>query len=130
MAGFDQCMSRWRVLSAYLRPNPAENTLYTAHRDRQITELTRLFSRSLAAWKNPKYNDDDRMRHLSAVIIEAADLGFWLFSQPSGFEFRWSRSVENEIETAPALVKMTDEKGHRLEEFQIVVKATTLKLRS
>ena len=87
-------MSRWRVLSAYLRPNPSENTLYTAHRDRQITELTRLFSRSLAAWKNPKYNDDDRMRHLSAVMIEATDLGFWLFSQPSGFEFRWSRYEE------------------------------------
>ena len=123
-------MSRWRVLNAYLRPNPTENTLYTAHRDSQITELTQTFSRSLAGWKNPKYNDDDRMRHLSAVIIEAADLGIWLFSQPSGLEFRWSRYGENEIEIAPALVKVTDEKGHKLAKYQVVVKATTSKLRS
>lgn len=122
-------MSRWRVLNAYLRPNPTENTLYTAHRDRQVTELTQIFSRSLAAWNNPKYNDNDRMQHLSAVIIEAADLGFWLFSQPSGLEFRWSRHGENEIEIAPALVKVTDEKGRKLAESQVVVKATTSKLR-
>ena len=122
-------MSRWRVLSAYLRPNPTENTLYTAHRDRQTTELTQLISRLLAAWRKPKHNDEDSVRHLSAVIVETADLGVWLFSQPSEFEFRWSRHGENEIEIAPALVKMTDEKGHKLAESQVVVKATTSKLR-
>ena len=113
-----------------MRPSPSENTLYTAHRDRQITELTQLFSRSLAAWKNSKYNDDDRTGHLSAVIIEATDLGFWLFSQPSGFEFRWSRHEENEIDITPTLVKVTDERGQKLAESQVVVKATTSKLRS
>lgn len=123
--GFDQCISRWRVLSAYLRPDPSENTVYIAHRNRQVTELTQLFSRSLTAWKNPKYNDDERMRHLSAIIIEAVDLGICLFSLPTGFEFRWSRNEENKIEIAPALVKVTDERGHKLAESQVVVTATT-----
>lgn len=99
--------------------------MYIAHRNRQVTELTQLFSRSLTAWKNPKYNDDERMRHLSAIIIEAVDLGICLFSLPTGFEFRWSRNEENKIEIAPALVKVTDERGHKLAESQVVVTATT-----
>ncbi len=113
-----------------MRPDPSENTQYTAHRDRETTELAQLFSRSLAAWKNPKYKDDDRVQHLSALIIEAVDLGIWLFSQPPGFEFRWSRYEENKIAIAPALVKVIDERGHKLAESQVVVKATTSQLNS
>lgn len=130
LAGFDQCMSRWRVLSVYLRPDPSENPLYTAHRERQATELARLLSRSLAAWKNPKYNDDDRVQHLSALIIEAVDLGIWLFSQPVGLEFHWSKYEDNKVAIAPALVKVTDERGRTLAEPQVVVRATTSKLKS
>ena len=59
-----------------------------------------------------------------AIIEGAADLGVWLFAQPSTFEFHWPKHSEAErgrLAVLPALVKTTDERGQGLREAQVVV---------
>lgn len=118
-------MSRWRVLTAYLRPKPSQDRAYIAERDQRIEEIVRSFCRAFAPWKNPKYSDEDRMRSLSATLKEAADLGLFMFAQASDLQFRWSKQSEggsNRIATAPALIKVTSEKGIMLAEPQVMLK--------
>ena len=75
-------------------------------------------------WKKPGYSDADRSRSLLAIIEGAADLGVWLFAQPSTFEFHWPKHSEAErgrLAVLPACVKTTDERGQGLREAQVVV---------
>lgn len=62
------------------------------------------------------------MRNLSEILKHAADLGIWLFSQPSGFRFFWV-TKEKVMVVLPGLVKESDEHGKRLREGQVLVKA-------
>ena len=131
LKGFSQSMSRWRVLTAYLRPNPSDDTSYIAQRDHQINEMVQVFSRAFAPWQNPKYKDEDRVRSLSAILKDAAGLGIWMFSQPSDLQFQWPRNSEvgaNRIAVAPALVKLTDERGQSLSEPQVMIKMAAQKV--
>ena len=117
-------MSRWRVLTAYLRPEPSKDTTYLADRDQKIHETVLAFSEAFAPWKSPKYNDADRSRSLSEIIKGAAELGVWIFAQPSWFEFHWPKYSEADrgrLAISPALVKMTDERGQVLKEAQVMV---------
>lgn len=128
-SGFDQSLSRWRVLTAYLQPDPSDDKTYIIQREQQINEIVQDFSQAFAPWKNSKYSDGDRARSLSAILTEAADLGIWLFSQPCLLQFRWPRSGEispSKIAVAPALVKITDELGASLREAQIMVEFVTI----
>ena len=82
------------------------------------------FSSAFAPWKNGKYRSKDRVRNLSEILKQAADLGMWLFSQPSTFRFDWTAGTPQstrEIIMLPGLVKETDEKGIRLEEAQVLI---------
>ncbi|KAL2037110.1 hypothetical protein N7G274_010106 [Stereocaulon virgatum] len=125
---FSKSMSRWRVLTAYLRPNPSDDTSYIAQRDHHINEMVRKFSTAFAPWQKSKYKDEDRKRSLSAILKDAAGLGIWMFSQPSDLQFQWSKSSElgsNMLAVAPALVKLTDERGQSLREPQVVIRLAT-----
>lgn len=118
-------MSRWRVLTAYLRPDPAKDTAYIAQRDRQINDTVQSFGRAFAPWKSTGYKDEERARSLSAILEEAANLGIFLFSQPSTLIFQWPSSSEvrpGKVVVSPALAKTTDEKGQELAEAQVMVK--------
>lgn len=124
--GFSPCMSRWRVLTAYLRPRPSQDPIYIAERDQRINEIVKVFSRAFAPWKSLKYSDDDRGRSLSAILKDAADLGLFIFEQPSDLQFQWSKQSEvgtNRIAIAPALFKLSDEKGNTLLEPQVMLKS-------
>ena len=121
-------MSRWRALTAYLRPNALEDTAYIAQRDRQINIIVQNFSIAFAPWQNPRYKDEERVRSLVAILKDAADKGIWLFSQPSEFQFQWRKLSPGRIAVAPALVKITDERGQVLGQPQVMINMTAEKL--
>lgn len=123
-------MSRWRVLTAYLRSNLAQDPVYFAERDQRISEIVQTFSRAFAPWRNLKYNDEDRARSLSATLKDAADLGIFIFAQPSDLRFRWSKQSEvglNKTAVAPALMKLTNEKGYTLMEPWVMLETVMQK---
>lgn len=126
--GFTQSMSRWRALTAYLRPNALEDTAYIAQRDRQISIIVQNFSIAFAPWQNPRYRDEERVHSLVAILKDAADKGIWLFSQPSEFQFQWQKLSPSRIAVAPALVKVTDERGQVLGKPQVMIDMTAKKL--
>jgi len=126
--GFDAALSRWRVLTAYLLRNPDDDSIYISHRDSVISEVVEALSQAFAPWANPKHSDQDRIRSLTAILKSAADFGILILSQPSGFEFRWGDRMSTGAHTivvAPAVVKVTNERGQRLRVPQIVVEAAT-----
>ena len=117
-------ISRWRVMTAYLRPDPTKDTAYLAQRDRQIDDTVRAFAKAFAPWKHTDYKDEERARSLAAILEDAANMGILLFAQPSTLQFLWPSSTEvgsGRIAVSPALVKMTDEKGQGLTSPQVVV---------
>ncbi len=129
--GFDEVLARWRVLSAYLRPNPVEDSTYISRRDRTISEALQAFSRAFAPWQNPKYRDEDRVRSLTEIMKSAADLGIWLFSQPSTFKFHWGTPENIEAHTivvAPALLKVADESAQSLSKAQVMIEMVIRRL--
>lgn len=126
--GFTQSMSRWRALTANLRPNALEDTDYIAERDRQINIIIQNFSIAFAPWQNPRYKDEERVHSLVAILKDAADKGIWLFSQPSEFQFQWRKLSPSRIAVAPALVKVTDERGQILGKPQEMINMTATKL--
>lgn len=117
-------MSRWRVITAYLRPDPTKDAAYIAQRDRKINGTAESFAKAFAPWKSTGYKDEERARSLSAILEDAANLGIFLFSQPSTMKFQWPAAGEvrsEGIAILPALLKTTDEKGRDLEEARIMV---------
>ncbi len=121
-------MSRWRALTAYLRPNALEDTAYIAQREHQINIIVENFSKAFAPWQNPRYKDEERVHSLVAILKDAADKGIWLFSQPSEFQFQWRKLGPSRIAVAPALVKITDERGQILGEPQVMIDLTAKKV--
>ena len=121
-------MSRWRALTAYLRPNTLEDAAYIAQRERQINTIVQNFSVAFAPWQNPRYKDEERVHSLVAILKDAADKGIWLFSQPSEFQFQWRKLGPGRIAVAPALVKVTDERGQILAEPQVMIDSTIRKI--
>ena len=122
-------MSRWRVMTAYLRPDPTKDVAYMAQRDRQINETAESFAKAFAPWKSTGYKDEERARSLSAILEDAANLGIFLFSQPSTMKFHWPAAGEvrsGRIVISPALLKTTDEKGRDLEEAKVMVDQVVL----
>ena len=121
---FSQALSKWRALTAYLHSRSPDNAAYRARVDEQIQNMATSFSNAFAPWKNGKYRSKDRVRNLSEILKQAADLGIWLFSQPSSFRFIWPTSTPgstSEITVLPGLIKETDEKGIQLKDAQDIV---------
>ncbi len=62
------------------------------------------------------------------LMISAADLGIWLFSQPSNFQFQWrapEKLGRNTIVVAPALEKVADERARILTDAHVMVEMVT-----
>lgn len=129
--GFSQSLSRWRTLTAHLRPDPSSDSIYLAQRDETIIGIAHAFSHAFSPWENSKYRIEDRIMSISAILKEAAGLGVWMFSQPCELEFRWPKPREvgsSRIVVAPSLVKLTNEEGVPLEEPQVMVRPVLFKL--
>ena len=117
-------MSRWRVTTAYLHPDPTKDPNYMSKRDKQISDMVQSFATAFAPWKSTGYKDEERARSLSAILEDAANLGIFLFSQPSTLNFYWPAAGEirpGKIVVSPALLKTADENGGKLAEAWIMV---------
>ena len=122
-------MSRWRVMTAYLLPDPTKDATYTAQREKKIRNTVQSFARAFAPWKSTGYEDEERTRSLSAIMEDAANLGIFLFSQPSTIKFHWPSTREvgaSSIVVTPALLKTADEKGKDLVEAQVLISEAVL----
>lgn len=116
-------------MTAYLRPDPIKDATYINRRDRQINDAVLSFANAFAPWKNTGYKDEERARSLSAILEDAANLGIFLFSQPSTLGFHWPSSSElgpGRIVVSPALEKRSNEKGQELVEAQAMVNMVVL----
>ena len=122
-------MSRWRVMTAYLLPDPTKDAAYISQRDKQISDTVQSFAKAFAPWKSTGYKDEERARSLSAILEDAANLGIFLFSQPSTIKFHWPSASEvgaSSIVVSPAVLKTADEKGQDLVEAQVLVSQVVL----
>jgi hypothetical protein len=122
--GYDEALSRWRVLSSYLMPHPSTLSSYVSSRDAAIGQAVQSFSRAFRPWINSRYSDSDRVHNLTEIMKSAAEQGVWLFSQPSTFKFHWGNPEEvggGAVLTSPALWKIGDERGQGLRKVQVMV---------
>ena len=127
VVAFVQALSRWRVLSAYLRPTPRTDASYLSARDAIITQCADVFCGAFAPWAIGSRRDTYGPRHqnLIEVMKAASDTGILLFAQPSTFTYRWTApstggtgrgaGAGGRIVVTPALVKVADENAVVLE---------------
>lgn len=129
--GLERCLSSWRVLSAYLRPDLSSDTTYQTGRDRKIADSVQRFQQAFAPWLKAEDRDSSQTRTLSIILQEATVLGIILFSQPSDLQFHWPKSTElnpGTIAITPALVKLSNEHGEKLAQGQVLASAETVRL--
>ncbi|PPJ56628.1 hypothetical protein CBER1_01806 [Cercospora berteroae] len=69
-----------------------------------------------------------RVRDLENVIKSAAGFGYKLFTQKTEWEFAWSTLMSDEVVVFPALVKIGDDRGHKLRQSIVLTWEETVKL--
>ena len=124
-------LSSWRILSASLCPNISKDQAYIDQRNARIHKASHAFLQSFQKWAKPSFSNDERLRSLVAIYREAAELGLFLFSQPSDIHFHWPDQMETGTTKAailPSLVKLADEHGKPLANAQVLVKPTLQRL--
>lgn len=116
------------MLTSYLyarngRASPAQ----LEAQEHSITYFANAFTKTFAPYSDPRFNEADRLAHMTSVTRAAFDLGVWLFSQPCSFDFRWSTAVSmtNQVVVLPAVVKTCDERGARLAAPQTLLEEFT-----
>ena len=125
-------MSKWRVLTAYLRPSPSQDSEYILQRDHRISECVHVCAQAFEPWRDLKYTNKEQIQSLSAIFKSASELGITLFAQPTDVQFRWPDKSEvgpNRVAVAPALVKKTDEGGRALDRVQVMFEAILKRLK-
>src|SRR5436305_13568150 len=85
--GFAQALSRWRVVSAYLRQEPERDQAYREERDRRITAVATKLCHAFKPWAYS--TDNARFQDIVRIMQRASDLGIMLFSQPASFAWLW-----------------------------------------
>lgn len=86
---FNPALSRWRQLSAYLRPDWNEDRAYVELRDARIVDVAHIICRTFEPWVMLPGTFEARHVNLVNIMKSAVDTGILLFSQPSTFVFRW-----------------------------------------
>lgn len=118
---FAQALSRWRVLSSYLRPRAQDDRSYLTQRDSNIAAAADVFCAAWTPWAMGEPSVDRRRQHLINIMKAAADTGILIFSQPSSFAYRWTAPAERDrkgantrVVVSPGFIKITDEQGKDL----------------
>jgi hypothetical protein len=120
IAAFAQALSRWRVLSYYLRPRAKDDRAYLSIRDGNITNAADIFCSAFTPWATSLNDLEARRRNLIEIMKSAADTGIMIFSQPSSFTYRWAVPSErdrrglNRIVVVPGFAKVSDEHARDL----------------
>ncbi|EFR01563.1 hypothetical protein MGYG_04565 [Nannizzia gypsea CBS 118893] len=115
----------WRMLTAhwYRGAPDTQKQAYLSTRAENISKVVDAFTSAFRPYANPHHPEPERIRHLTKVMEDAADLGIWLFEQPCEFEFAWGNVTAGQVVVSPAVVKVTDEQGTLLPVTKTVVKA-------
>ncbi|KAH0844993.1 hypothetical protein FOPE_09613 [Fonsecaea pedrosoi] len=136
---FHLALSRWRMLTAYLRPDifdgkelPESATAATADQDAHLYTLAQAFSDRFAAFSQP-HNAEQKVKHLAEVLRTAVRMALWLYAQPATFRFDWGpgpapppdtaaarRATTPTVVTVPSLVKTHDGMGREIQPAQII----------
>ena len=117
---FAEALSRWRVLSSYLRPRPRDDRAYIGQRDAHITTAADKFCTAFAPWATSSNDLHARRQHLINLMKAAADTGIIIFAQPSNFVYRWKLPSDRDREgvirivVLPGFAKVTDEHARDL----------------
>lgn len=128
LAGYDQALSQWRVLSAYLRPAPKNDPSYLSQRDATVSAAAATFTNALSPWASETYSDSVRRQNLAEILKSAAEVGILIFSQPGSFRFQWSTGQDHRsvvVVIAPALLKTADEHAIPLDRPQVMIQMAT-----
>jgi hypothetical protein len=115
VAGFTQALSSWRVLTAYLGPEPEHDQRYQDERDHSIINAAQQVCQAFGLWARD--TDDNRVQSLVSIMKRASELGITLFSQPSAFEWQWHGNSHDstKIVVLPGLYKTTDKDAQPIE---------------
>jgi len=128
---FQQALSKWRSISAYLLQPKRNNrgvlqptiTNLSTQTDNILTKINNVLSPYIAKGTQERQRDN-----LKEIIAEAAKFGHLLFSQPTTWLFDWSlpatKSRGNLI-VFPGLVKVTDKDGRSYRDRKVVVSVET-----
>ena len=127
--GFKECLSCWRVLTAYIRLDPSTDKLYVADRDRKIVESAQKFTQAFAPWMKPEYSEQDQVQLLASVMRIAAELGIFLWSHPCVPVFQWPAfDPDDTLIVFPSLLANTDAYGQKLPQARVIFKARSYSL--
>ncbi|KAK4542173.1 hypothetical protein LTR36_007020 [Oleoguttula mirabilis] len=124
-----QAFSKWRELTAYLKPDPFAGPESSATRDRAISSMVETFADAFFLWDAQPQNEAPARQHLVELLKNAANVATMLFAQASTFESRWQQPVLQDdsrnrtLIVVPAFVKIADEHGHKLERSQSLIQA-------
>lgn len=121
-------MSKWRVLTAYLRPDLTSEPDVLRERDVKIASMADRFATAFSSFEYEKRDPDAARTHLINLLRSAADVAYTLFTQPSTFEFRWRQQMKRKevaaarpsVAVVPELRKVADEHGLELAKGQIL----------
>lgn len=115
----NEAISRWQVLTAYLRPTPEHDVSYQQHRNQAIAEAAQQVCQAFGPWA--RSNDNARYHSLVNIMTRASEFGVMLFAQPASFEWQWSETsgtrseiAGSQIAALPGLYKTTDQDCHPL----------------
>jgi hypothetical protein len=126
---FDQALSQWRVLSAYLRPSPKHDATYLSQRDANVSAAATAFTSAFAPWASSTYSDAARRQNVADIFKSAADVGILIFSQPSSFVYQWNATAQDNragvVVVTPAFLKVADENANPLERPQTMIQMAT-----
>lgn len=136
---FDEAYAQHRLLTGYL----LDVTLHSGNTSANPTTFQTAaahFEAAFSPWISSSAKRDTHTTSLTGIMRHAADLGSALAVQPNLFRFLWSKSggqggvsgagsgstnVQNDnvrgTEVAPVLYKMTDTRGRRLPQPQVMV---------
>lgn len=106
--GFSQAFSQWRVLTAFLHPNPRADRDFTKQLDVKIDHGVRALTDAFSPWEKQNRSIDNRKESLRGILQSASEAGVLLFAQPSTFVFEWS-TRESTLTVSPAVIKRLDE---------------------
>ncbi|KAK5011420.1 hypothetical protein LTR28_003249 [Elasticomyces elasticus] len=122
-----QILSKWRVLTAHLRPGSIADPEHANELHETISMMVDRFSTTFLPFESKKGNIGAGRQHLTELLRSAAEVAYMLFSQPSTFEFRWKQAsvkkgtAKAAVVVVPKFTKTADEDGNELEQAQTLV---------
>ncbi|KAM3424561.1 hypothetical protein BST61_g6557 [Cercospora zeina] len=130
--------AKWRSMSGKLfdpiygtgkigQPTSPQSPAFPDPREKNIDQLVTSLVCLLQPYVAKGYGGA-RVRDLESVVKSAAGFGYKLFTQKTEWEFAWSTLMADEVVVFPALVKVGDDRGHKLRQSIVLTWEETVRL--